>query len=197
MSRTSVRIITVVSVFGLTWLAPPAVEAQRMGLFSAVNGASARLDSPAPASLDVTTLRSRVVTMDLERLQRARAVAAARSPVQTEAVSPHSGGRDAVPEPDATLILNLFDDVVFTGIVERTAPTFSGGYSISGQLVDDPLGTLTVVVNGETVAGSVRTLGGTYRIRSVGGGLYAISEVEEPPLNCGVEDLLCETDDRH
>ena len=197
MSRTSVGIVTVVSVFGLTWLAPPAVEAQRMGLFSAVNGASARLDSPAPASLDVTTLRRRVVTMDLERLQRARAIAAALSPVQTEAVSPRSGDRDAAPEPDATLILNLFQDVVFTGTVEHTAPTSSGGYSISGRLVEEPLGTLTVVVNGETVAGSVRTLGGTYRIRSVGGGLYAISEVEEPPLNCGVEELVCETDDRH
>ena len=187
MSWTSVRIVTVVSVVGLTWLAPPAVEAQRMGLFSAVNGASARSDSPAPASLDVTTLRRRVVTMDLERLQRARAAAAALPPVQTEAVSPRSGGRDAAPEPDATLILNLFQDVVFTGTVEHTAPTSSGGYSISGRLVEEPLGTLSVVVNGETVAGSVRTLGGTYRIRSVGGGLYAISEVEEPPL---VDDVL-------
>ena len=199
MSRTSVGIVTVVSVFGLTWLAPPAVEAQRMGLFSAVNGASARLDSPAPASLDVTTLRRRMVTMDLGRLQRARAAATAlpRSPVQSKAASPRSGRRDAARAADEILTLNLFEDAVFTGIVERTAPTFSGGYSISGRLVGDPLGTLTLVVNGETVAGSVRTLGGTYRIRSVGGGLYAISEVDEPPLNCGVEEPHSETDHQH
>ena len=189
MSLKSVRCIAAVSVIGLTWLTPSAVEAQQSGLFSAVDRASAQLDSPTPASLDAITLRSRVVMMDLDRLQRARATAAAllRSPVQSKAVSSPSGGRDAVPAADEILTLNLFEDAVFTGIVERTAPTFSGGYSISGRLVGEPMGTLTLVVNGETVAGSVRTLGGTYQIRSVGGGHYVISEVEEPPL---VDDVV-------
>ena len=187
MSWRSVRIVTVVSVFGLTWLVCPVIEAQRSGLFSTVNRGAEHSDSPTPALLDATTLRRRVVTMDLGRLQRARAAALSRQPVRTKAVSPGSGGRDAVPAADGILTLNLFEDAVFTGIVERTAPTFSGGYSISGRLVDDPLGTLTLVVNGETVAGSVRTLGGTYQIRSVGGGHYVISEVEEPPL---VDDVL-------
>ena len=188
MSWTSERYIIAVFVIGLTWLAPVEVEAQRRGLFSAVNRAVAQLDSPALASLDAATLRRRVVTMDLGRLQRARAAASVlpRSLVRTKAVSPPGGGRDAAPASDATLTLNLFRDVVFTGIVERTAPTFSGGYSISGRLVGKPPGTLTLVVNGETVAGTVRTLGGTYRIRPLGGGRYAVSEVEEPPLDCEV-----------
>ena len=82
--------------------------------------------------------------------------------------------------------MNLFQDVVFTGIVDSTAPTFSGGYSISGRLAGQALGTLTLVVNGQTVAGTVRTPGGTYRIRTAGDGLYAISQVEEPPLECEV-----------
>ena len=189
MSWKSVGCITVVSVIGLTSLGLPAVEAQSSGLFSAVYRASVQLDSPVPASLGATTLRSRVVMMDLGRLQRAQATVAAllRSPVQSKAVSPPGGDRDTVPALDRTLTLNLFEDAVFTGILEHTAPTFSGGYSISGRLAEEPLGTLTVVVNGETVAGSVRTLGGTYRIRSVGGGQYVISEVEEPPL---VDDVL-------
>ena len=69
---------------------------------------------------------------------------------------------------------------------------------MSGRLVGDPLGTVTVVVNGERVVGSVRTAGGTYRIRSAGEGLYAISELEEPPLKCGVEGPHPETaDHRH
>ena len=194
MSWTGVRYITAVSVIGLTWLAPSAVEAQQSGLFSTVDPAAEQLDSPVPALLDATTLRRRVVTMNLDRLQRARATTLPRSPVQSKALSPRSGRRDAVPAPDATLTLNLFEDVVFTGVVEHTAPTFSGGYSISGRLVGDPLGTLTLVVNGETVAGSVRTLGGTYRIRSVGSGLYAISEIEEPPL---IEEPHSETDHQH
>ena len=91
-----------------------------------------------------------------------------------------------MPTPDVTLTLNLFEDVIVTGMVERTAPTFSGGYSISGRLVGKALGTLTIVVNGQTIAGAVRTLGGTYRIRSLGSGRYTISEVIEPPLDCKV-----------
>ena len=197
MSWKSVWCVTAASVIGLTCLGLPAVAVQSSGLFSAVNRGAEQLDSQAPTSLDGITVRRRVVTMDLDRLQRARATTLPRSPVQSKALSPRSGRRDAVPAPDATLTLNLFEDVVFTGIVERTAPTFSGGYSISGRLVGKPLGTLTLVVNGETVAGSVRTLGGTYRIRSVGDGLYAISEVEEPPLNCGVEEPHSETDHQH
>ena len=197
MSWKSVWCVTAASVIGLTCLGLPAVAVQSSGLFSAVNRGAEQLDSQAPTSLDGITVRRRVVTMDLDRLQRARATTLPRSPVQSKALSPRSGHRDAVPAPDATLTLNLFEDVVFTGIVERTAPTFSGGYSISGRLGGKPLGTLTLVVNGETVAGSVRTLGGTYRIRSVGDGLYAISEVEEPPLNCGVEEPHSETDHQH
>ena len=188
MSWTSERYIIAVFVIGLTWLAPVEVEAQRRGLFSAVDRAATQLDSPTPSSLHATVLRRRVVTIDLERLQSAQAAASVlpRPRVHTKAVSPRIGKRDAAPASDVTLTLNLFQDVVFTVIVERTAPTFSGGYSISGRLVGKPPGTLTIVVNGETVAGSVRTLGGTYRIRSVGGGHYVISEVEEPPLNCEV-----------
>ena len=177
-----------VTVVLLGLLLTATVEGQGNGLFSAVDRAAARLDSPAPASLDATTVRRRVVTIDFGMLTRARAAASVlpRPRVHTKAVSPRIGRRDAAPASDATLTLNLFEDVVFTGIVERTAPTFSGGYSISGRVVGKPPGTLTLVVNGETVAGTVRTLAGTYRIRSVGDGRYAISEVEEPPLDCQV-----------
>ena len=114
------------------------------------------------------------------------------------ALSPRVVTRVDAPVPDATLTLNLFDDTVVTGVVEWTDPTFSGGYSLSGRLVEDPLGTMTLVVNGERVAGSVRTADGTYRIRSVAEGVYAVSEVEEPPLRCGVEGPHPETaDHRH
>ena len=185
---TSVRSITTVVVIGLTWLAPPGIEAQSSDLFSPVERPAALQELSAPASHDASVVRRRLVTIDLERLQRAHAAASVHTRLRVHAkiVSPRRGKSDVVPATDEILTLNLFEDAVLTGIVERTAPTFSGGYSISGRLVDDPLGTLTLVVNGETVAGSVRTLGGTYQIRSVAGGLYAISEVEDQPLNCVV-----------
>ena len=188
MSWPSAQYVTAVSVLWLVWSPAPAVAAQRDGLFSPIDPVEEQLDSPVPAALDAITVRRRLVTMDLERLQRARAAASVlpHSRVHTKTVSPRRPKRDVEPGKDGTLTLNLFEDIVFTGIVERTAPTFSGGYSISGRVVGEPVGTLTLVVNGETVAGTVRTLGGTYRIRSVGSGLYAISEVEEPPLECDV-----------
>lgn len=175
-------------VLVLMTLVAPVLEAQSSDLFTAV-------DKPPPQSLpaDTLTLRSRVVSMDLGQVQRAR-TAVVQSPRDT---SERTDTPRSVPAPGTTLTFNLFDDVVVTGLVERTEPTFSGGYAVSGHLVDEPLGTLTLVVNGATVAGTVRTLDGTYHIRSVGDGLYAISEVEEPPLNCGVGEPHAETDHQH
>lgn len=133
--------------------------------------------SPLPS--DDLTLRSRVVTMDLGQVGRAQAAVASSG----LAAAPH-GAAAATPQP--TLTFNLFADVVVTALVEHTEPTYSGGYAVSGHLVDEPLSTLTPVVNGETVAGTVRRGGETYHIRSVGAGRYAISEVAESPLTCGV-----------
>ena len=185
-ARSATAVLWALAVVVLTGLVPSAVHAQPRGLFSAVPD-----DAPqplSPASLDATTVRRRLVTIDLGRLRRAQVSAAesSRLEARSKSLAPLHPRRAAAAVSDTTLPLNLFEDVSFTGIVERTAATFSGGYSISGRLLDDSLSTLTLVVNGETVAGTVRTLGGTYRIRSVGGGLYAISEVEVPPLDCQV-----------
>ena len=113
-----------------------------------------------------------MVTIDLGQLDHAQA-AVADPPVpttQTRDTSPRTDKSSTPPTPGTTLTLNLFDDTVVTGLVEWTDPTFSGGYSVSGRLVGDPLGSLTLVVNGERVVGTVQSPEGTYRIRSVGDG---------------------------
>ena len=88
-----------------------------------------------------------------------------------------------------TLTLNLFNDIVFSAIVDRVEPTYSGGYALSGRLDGVELGTLTVVVNGSVVAGTVRTLEATYRIRAAGAGLHAIEQVDPSSLLEGGEPL--------
>ena len=83
------------------------------------------------------------------------------------------------------LTLNLFDDASFTGLVQSVAPTLSGGYSLSGPLAGVDMGTMTLVVNGDVVAGTVRTPEATYHIRPAGAGLHAVSQVDlsrPPPL---------------
>ena len=195
------RLVGVVTV-----LLVPAVTVPAAALFTPV--------APSPAiPAAALTLRSRVVTMDLGQVQAARgAVAVPPAPVPhpppVGSVLPGSvpaprtpplrpGRAAAASAPGTTLTLNLFEDRVVTARVEQTAPTFSGGYSVAGRIVGEPLGTLTLVVNGATVVGTVRLPGETYRIRSMGDGLYTISEVDEPPLTCGVEGPHAETDHPH
>ena len=175
----------------LAVLGAPPVEGQAADLFTPVN------DPPPPALASAAlTVRSRMVTLDLAQVQAAVAEPPGQAG-QTKDAGSSTKSSDSVPAPGTTLTFNLFDDVVVTGLVERTAPTFSGGYSVAGHLVEEPLGTMTLVVNGKTVVGTVRLPGELYHIRSVGGGLYAISEVEEPPLDCGADALHSETDHLH
>ena len=109
--------------------------------------------------LDRTILRLRQVSVDIGRLARVSA-----------------GGSWA-------LYLNLFDNVVLTGIIERRTPTFSGGYSLSGRLAGIEEGRVTLVVNGSSMAGTVRLPGATYRILPVGSGRHAILQVNPSRLH--------------
>ena len=193
MFVTSLRYMAAATVIALTALAAPTVEAQSVDLFTPVD------EQPPSGPLTDITLRSRVVTIDLGQLDRAQAAVAEPSgpTTHTRDTSSRTDKRSTGHTPGTTLTLNLFDDTVVTGMVEYTEPTFSGGYAVSGRLVEEPLGTLTLVVNGETVVGTVRLLGETYRIRSVGDGQATISEVEEPPFTCGVDAPHTEPDHQH
>ena len=110
---------------------------------------------------EAARLRRREVTVDTERLAR---LATATRPVAAPA-----------------LVLNLFDDVVLTAIVERRTPTFSGGHALSGRLQGIDSGTLTLVVNGAVVAGTVWTPAEAFRIRPAGPGRHVITQAGRPP----------------
>ena len=79
--------------------------------------------------------------------------------------------------------MNLFDDAVFTGIVEHTERTFSGGVALSGRLRGIEEGTFTLVANGTVVAGTVRTLEGLYSIHPARGGWHRVAQIDtaRPP----------------
>ena len=143
-----------------------AGEAQPGGLFSEVEG------DPPPSS-DVETLSSRLVGIDFGQL--------ARVTKPPDDPKTRAAGKPTTPQ---TLVLNLFDDVVFTGIVEHVEPT-SSGRVLWGRLDGVELGTMTLVVNGSVVAGTVRTPEAVYTIRTAGAGAYVIRQIDEsslPPL---------------
>ena len=146
-----------------------------MGLFSQIEG-------DPPPSTDVETLASRLVGIDFGQLAQ----------VTKPAISPK---RPAASKPQ-TLVLNLFDDVVFTGIVEHVEPTASG-HALWGRLDGVELGTMTLVVNGSVVVGTVRTPDAVYTIRTAGGDTYIIRQIDEstlPPLGEPLEDPLVPRD---
>ena len=141
------------------------VAAQPSGLFTAVEPASAAATTTrvSPTPPDSLALRRRLVTIDLGQLTPA-----------ADAAPPAS----ADPTMARPLALNLFDDVLFSATVERTARTSSGGYALSGSLDGVEFGTMTLVVNGNVVAGTVHTPFETYSIRSLGDGVSVIQQMD-------------------
>ena len=87
------------------------------------------------------------------------------------------------------LRLNLFEDVVVESLVESVDLTASG-YSWSGGVAGDPMGSVAVAVNGDVVSGVVRTRGREYMIQSEGSGQYSIREVDRSGLPEGAPPLV-------
>ncbi|MCY4599632.1 MAG: hypothetical protein OXF27_06905 [Acidobacteria bacterium] len=161
-----------VALLLLSGWAAGAAAAQPAGLFTPASASGAQMDAMR-IDPDPLTLRRRLVEIDIAQLTPTEDAVARRDAAGIEIT------------PSGVLTLNLFDDAVFTALVERTAPTFSGGQALSGRLAGIEMGTLTLVVNGDVVAGTVRTPEATYRIRPAGNGLHAVSQVDLsqlPPL---------------
>ena len=172
----SPRSLVVGTFLLLAVLLPPVVEGQTADLFTPV-------DEPSPSGpLDERALRSRAVDIDFGQLQDIQTELADSSSFNALLpgyISPPATGQSANPAPGTTLRLNLFDDTVVTGIIEHIAPAFSGGYAVVGRIVGDRFGTMALVINGETVSGTVRLSDGIYQIQSWDGEQYVIREVEE------------------
>ncbi len=152
----------------------PPVTGQTADLFTP-------LDEPSPSGpLDERALRSRAVDIDFGQLRDIQTeLADSLNALLAGDASPSVTGQSANPAPGTTLRLNLFDDTVVTGIIEHIAPAFSGGYAVVGKIAGDPLGMMALVINGETVSGTVRLSDGIYQIQSWDGEQYVIREVEE------------------
>ena len=110
-------------------LAAGEAAGQNKGLFRAVEPTAAVGARASSTPLDSLTLRRRLVSINFGQLAL---------PLKTAAVP---------AAPAGVLRLNLFNDASFTVLVEGTAPTFSGGYSLSGRLAGVEMGTVTLVVN--------------------------------------------------
>ena len=141
-------------------------EKQSLDLFFEIEGDP----SPSPG---VETLVSRFAGIDFGQL--APSLGSVSSPLGIDQVS------RLTPQ---TVTLNLFEDATFTGRIEHVEPTASG-YAFWGGLDGVELGTMTMVVNGDIVVGTVRTPQTVYTITTTYTGSYVIRQIDEsslPPL---------------
>ncbi len=161
-----------------------AEPGQMQGLFVALQPAKAGQAGPLPRAVSLArpqaaeelptlqastrVLRSRSAAVDTDQLARTRTAVAEARP--------------------AMLRLNLFPDVGLNAVIERTAETRSG-YSLSGRIQGQPHSAVTLVADGQSLAGAVHAKQGTYAIVFRNGTVHSIREVEGD-LQCGFDGLL-------
>ncbi len=150
----------VAAALGLVWAG--AAAPQDVGLFVPLETRPAETAAAAaagPGAGDSATIRERLVEIDFSQLAAFGALVSGAAPegpgVAERAVSA------------SRLRLNLFEDAVVTAVVDRVVPTPSG-YALWGSLEGIELGTLTLVVNGTVVTGTVRSPAGSYVIAPAG-----------------------------
>ena len=69
-----------------------------------------------------------------------------------------------------------------TGIINHSAPTYSGGRAFFGQIEDEPLSSITLIQSkeGEITTGTIRTSNGSFGIYSTDGGHYFLEKLPSP-----------------
>ena len=161
-------------------LGQPANLSDGPGLFIPVPSASGVAPGRAPVSeqqLPAGVLRFRRAAIDFGLLEQQLA-----------------GFRAALPPGalQASLILNLFDDVVVPVVVDTVEPAvFGEGYVVSGT-VDGGFGEVVLAVHPESdgrgylLSGSATTATGSFRIEPAGAGLFRIDELD-PSVSWGDE----------
>ena len=85
--------------------------------------------------------------------------------------------------------LNLFPDVVVDALVDFHDVTASG-YSWSGGVQADPMGSVAVAVSGDVLHAIVRTGGHVYTIAHVGEGEYSVRELDRSHLPDGMPPVV-------
>ena len=146
------------------------IRAERPGSLASLHDA----ETDRSESRHAEVLRSRSVVVDLPELVAVRERLQERGPVQIR--------------------LDLFSDVDLIANIARTAK-MRYGYSLSGQIDGDPLGSVTLVVHGDILAGAVHSRQGNFVVSSRNGTVHAVRQVSGE-FKCGVDGLLHSADAR-
>ena len=130
-------------------------EPASKGLFAA-SGVRAAIDRAG----EPTTIRTRYVQPNLELL-----------------LDQDGAPRDLAA--GSTLTLNLFEDVMLVAVLDQVEPNYGGGFTWVGQVQDEPLSLVTLVVNDGVMAGTVLFPANVFEISYAGNGVHAVTEIDQ------------------
>jgi len=77
------------------------------------------------------------------------------------------------------LALNLFDDLVLDALLEEVDELPGGGQAWRGRIDGVSLSTVVLVQRDDILAGDVFLPGAVYQVRPAGGGLHAVSQIDQ------------------
>ncbi len=93
------------------------------------------------------------------------------------------GGTGSSPKTQSemakVLLLNLFEAVVFTGVLDRVESNPSGSFSWIGYLEGVEYSQVILVVKERVMAGNITLPGEFYQVRYVGNGVHAIHQIDQ------------------
>lgn len=133
---------------------PPSVTDREAGLFTDAEG-----DLPTPD--DPTIIRTRFVYVNLDPLGGA---------------GNSAEGRPAVAN---VLVLNPFEDVVFTAVLDRVELSSSGSLYWIGHVEGVEYSQVTLVVKDRVMVGNITTPGAFYQVRYASNGVHAVHQIDQ------------------
>ncbi len=102
----------------------------------------------------------------------------ARSATINWGLLPTGARTDSRALPGNTLVLNLFDNVSFLAVLDQVDVKRNGVVWV-GHISDSPASTVTLVTEGNVMAGSIVMPGATYSIRSTQNDVHTIYEINQ------------------
>ena len=93
------------------------------------------------------------------------------------------------------IVLNVFDDMVYTAVLERVESNPSGSYTWIGKIPEVDTGQAIFVVRNDEVVGNIFTPQASYEIRPIENGHHLIAEVNEDNLLLDENDFVIPEED--
>lgn len=143
-------------------------------LVPATNGSATDIIEPVPPDLFLPA----EYTQDIEAQKSPFIVRSRLVSVDFELLSNLQENLATEPDKEHQLLLNVFEGLEYTLILQKIERNRSGSYSWYGQLKDIPMSQVVLVINKNRVFGNISKLNFSYQIRHISDETHAIYEID-------------------